>query len=183
MGILNTLSIHLPDKEIVVSNIVSFPPLNYPPSVLAVFLVVALVVVLLSCCCHCLCLLFCRVANTAAVATVGMPPPPQLPSVSKEDDACYTNANSTLPRRRMLSAGRWNPARCWTGPSRPVARAAKAVMMMAAPAVVAKVGLRTGLVWSFPPPLEAAQQQQGWQASEGRGNKEGNCNGDKGGKR
>ncbi len=78
----------------------SLPPLNYPPSVLAVLLVVMLVVVLLSCCCCCLCLLCCRIANTTAAATVGMPPPPPPPpppSVGKEDDACYTNANSSPP--------------------------------------------------------------------------------------
>ena len=63
-------------------NIVSFPPLNYPPSVLAVLLVVVLVVVLLSCCCRCFHLLCCRVANTAA-------------AVGKEDDACYMNTHSS----------------------------------------------------------------------------------------
>jgi hypothetical protein len=72
-----------------------FPPLNYSPSVLAVLLVVVLVVVLLSCCCCCFHLLCCRVANTAAAAAVGMPPPPSPPSVGKEDDACYTNADSS----------------------------------------------------------------------------------------
>jgi hypothetical protein len=76
-------------------NIVSFPPLNYPPSVLAVLLVVVLVVVLLSCCCHCFHLLCCRVANTAAAATVGTPPPPPPPLVGVEVDACYTNADSS----------------------------------------------------------------------------------------
>jgi hypothetical protein len=79
-----------------VLNTVSFPPLNYSPSVLAVLLVVVLVVVLLLCCCRCLHLLCCRVANTAAVATVGTPPPLPLPSVGEEDDACYTNADSSL---------------------------------------------------------------------------------------
>jgi hypothetical protein len=63
--------------------------------VLAVLLVVVLVVVLLSCCCHCLCLLCCRVANTATAATNGTPPLLPPPLVSKEDDACYTNANSS----------------------------------------------------------------------------------------
>jgi hypothetical protein len=63
---------------------------------LAVLVVVMLVLVLLSCCCRCLCLLCCRVANTAATATVGMPPPLTPPLVRKEDDACYTNANSSL---------------------------------------------------------------------------------------
>jgi hypothetical protein len=62
---------------------------------LAVLLVVMLVVVLLSCCCHCLCLLCCRIANTAATATVGMPPPLPWPLVSKDDDTCYMNADSS----------------------------------------------------------------------------------------
>jgi hypothetical protein len=43
------------------------------------------------------------------------------------------------PHWRKLSAGRWNPARCWTGPSLPVAWAAKAVTMMAASTVAAEV--------------------------------------------
>jgi hypothetical protein len=30
-----------------------------------------------------------------AAATIGMPPPPPLPSDGKEDDACYTNADSS----------------------------------------------------------------------------------------
>jgi hypothetical protein len=97
----------------IVSNIVSLPPLNYPPPVLAVLLVVMLVVVLLSCCCHCLCLLCCRVANTAAAATVGMPPPPPPPpppSVGKEDDACYRNADSSPPTSAQ--------AVCWALESR-----------------------------------------------------------------
>ncbi len=88
-------------KKNIVSNIVSLPPLNYSPSVLAVLLVVVLVVVLLSCCCHCLCLLCCRIANTAAAATVGMPPPPPPPPppplVGEEDDACHMNADSSPP--------------------------------------------------------------------------------------
>jgi hypothetical protein len=63
--------------------------------VLAVLLVVVLVVVLLSCCCRCLRLLFCRIANTAAAATVGMPPLPPLLLASMEVDACYTNADSS----------------------------------------------------------------------------------------
>jgi hypothetical protein len=52
---------------------------------------------LLSCCCCCLCLLCCRIANTAAAAatTVGTPPPLPPLSVGEEDDACYTNANSS----------------------------------------------------------------------------------------
>jgi hypothetical protein len=82
-------------KKIIVSHIVSFPPLKYSPSMLAVLLVVLLVVVLLSCCCCCLCLLCCRVANTATTATVGMPPPPPPPLVGMEVDTCYTNANSS----------------------------------------------------------------------------------------
>jgi hypothetical protein len=53
-----------------------------------------MVVVLLSCCCHFLRLLSCRVANTAATATVGMLLPPPLPSVGVEVDACYMNADS-----------------------------------------------------------------------------------------
>ncbi len=69
--------------------------LNYSPSVLAVLLVVVLVVVLLSCCCYCLCLLCCCVASTATAATVGTPPLPPPLSVGKEDEVCYTNANSS----------------------------------------------------------------------------------------
>ncbi len=87
------------------------------------------------------------------------------------------------PRWCKLSAGHWNSARHWTGPFQPVARAANAARMMAAPTVTAKVGSRTGLVWSSPPPAEAMQRRQGWRASEVRGNKEGNCKGGKGGKR
>jgi hypothetical protein len=85
-------------KKNIVSHIVSFPPLNYPPFVLAVLLVVVLVVVLLSCCCRCLHLLCCRVANTAATATIvtpPLPPPPPPPLVGEQDDACYTDANSS----------------------------------------------------------------------------------------
>ncbi len=78
-----------------VLNTVSFPPLNYSHSLLAVLLVVVLVVVLLSCCCRCLRLLCCHVTNTAAAATVGTPPPPLLPSVGEEDDVCYTNTKSS----------------------------------------------------------------------------------------
>jgi hypothetical protein len=84
-------------KKNTVLNIVSFPPLNYSPSVMAVVFVVVLGIVLLSCCCCCLCLLCCRIANTAAAAaaaaTTGTPPPPP-PVVREEDDACYTNTNS-----------------------------------------------------------------------------------------
>jgi hypothetical protein len=46
--------------------------------------------------------------------------------------------------------------------------------MMAAPTVAAKVGSRTGSVWSSPPPSDAARRQRGWRASEGRGDKAGN---------
>ncbi len=84
-------------KENIVLNSFS-PPLNYPPSVLAVLLVVVLVVVLLLCCCCCLRLLCCHIANTAAATTLGtppLPPPPPLPLVGKEDDACYTNTDSS----------------------------------------------------------------------------------------
>jgi hypothetical protein len=75
----------------IVSHIVSFLPLNYSPSVLAVLVVVMLVVVLLLCCCCCLHLLHCRVANTAATtaaatATVGTPPPLPPLSVGAEVD-------------------------------------------------------------------------------------------------
>jgi hypothetical protein len=83
-----------------VLNIVSFLPLNYPPSMLAVLLVVVLVVVLMSCCCCCLHLLCCRIANIAAANTFGtppLPPPPPPLLVGKEDDACYTNADSSPP--------------------------------------------------------------------------------------
>ncbi len=79
-------------KKNIVSHIVSFPPLNYPPPMLDVLLVVVLVVVLLSCCCHCLHLRCCHVANTAAATMVGtpLPPPsPTPPSVGKQDDACW----------------------------------------------------------------------------------------------
>ncbi len=103
-------------KKNIVLNIVSLPPLNYPPSMLAVLLAVVLVVMLLSCCCCCLYLLCCCVANTAVAATVGTPPPPPPlppPSVGEQDDPCW---------------------------------------------------------------------QQGWWASEGRGNKEGNYDGNEGGK-
>jgi hypothetical protein len=82
-----------------VLNTVFFTPLNYSPSMLAVLLVVVLVVVLLSCCCCCLCLFCCHIGNTtAAITTVNMLPLPPLPLVSKEDDARYTNANSSPPK-------------------------------------------------------------------------------------
>ncbi len=154
---------------------------------MAVFLVVVLVVVLLSCCCHVVVVVF--VYFVAALPTP--PPPPPPPSARRR--RCHrcrlarrmTPATQTPtaapPRRCKLSAGHWNPAHCWTGPSRPVARAAKAATMMAAPTVAAKVGLRTRSVWSSPPPPKAAQRQQGWRASEGRGDKEGDCNSNEGG--
>jgi hypothetical protein len=82
-------------KKNTVLNRVSFPQLNYSPSMLVVLLVIILVVVLLSCCCRCLCLLCCHIANTAAATTVGTPPPPPPPLVGEEDDACYSNANSS----------------------------------------------------------------------------------------
>jgi hypothetical protein len=37
-------------------------------------------------------------------------------------------------------------------------------------------------VWSSPLPPKAARRRQGWRANEGRGNKEGNYDGDEGGK-
>jgi hypothetical protein len=61
---------------------------------LVILLAVVLVVMLLLCCCHCLCCLCCRVANATAAALSTLLPPP--PSVGVEDDACYTNANSSL---------------------------------------------------------------------------------------
>ncbi len=172
-------------KKNIVSNIVSLPPLNYPPSVLAVLLVVVLVVVLLSCCCRCLCLLCCHVANTPAATTIGTllpPPPPPPPSVGKEDDACYTNTDSSPATSTQAVCQALEYRASLDRPSRLVARAAKAVTMMAALTVVAKLESRTGSVWSSPPPPEAARRQQGWRASEGRGNEEGDYNGDKVGK-
>jgi hypothetical protein len=41
------------------------------------------------------CLLCYLVANTAAAATIGMPPLPPLLLVGVKIDACYTNANSS----------------------------------------------------------------------------------------
>jgi hypothetical protein len=40
---------------------------------------------------------FCRLADAtaAAIGTLPLPPLPPLPLVSVEDDACYTNANSS----------------------------------------------------------------------------------------
>ncbi len=169
-------------KTNIVSNIVSLLPLNYPPSVLAVLLVVVLVVVLLSCCCCCLCILCCCIANTPPASTVGMPLPPPRLLAGLEVDTYYTNADSSPATLAQAVCRALESRTSLDRPLPPVERAAKAVTMMAAPTLAAKVGSRTGLVWFFPPPPEAAQQQQGWQASEGRGNKEGNYNGDKGGK-
>jgi hypothetical protein len=141
------------------------------------------------CCCHVVVVVFIYI-----VAALSTPPPPPPSARCHCHCCCHRHwlARRMTPATRMptaapprwckLSAGRWNPARRWTGPSWPVAWAAKAVTMMAAPTVAAKVGLRTGLVWSSPPPPKAARRQQGWRASEGRGDKEGNCNGNKGGK-
>ncbi len=39
--------------------------------------------------------LCCHVAKTATAATIGTPLPPPPPSVGKEDDACYTNSDSS----------------------------------------------------------------------------------------
>jgi hypothetical protein len=98
-------------KKNVVPNIVSFLPLNYSPSVLTVLVVVVLVVVLLSCCFCCLCLLCCRIANTAASATISMPlPPPTLP-VSMEVDICYKNADSS-PATALHTLS-WAPTKGW----------------------------------------------------------------------
>jgi hypothetical protein len=142
---------------------------------------------LLLCCCHIVVIVF--VYFDAALPTPLLPPP----SARRRRCHCHRSAmrmtpatrmpTAAPPRRRKLSARHWNPAHCWTGPSRPVARAAKVAMIMAAPTVTAEVGSHTRLVWSSPPPPEAARQRQGWRASEGRGNEEGNCNGNKGGER
>ncbi len=67
------------------------------------------------------------------------------------------------PHWRKRSAGRRNPAICWIGPSRSFTRAANAVTMMAALTVAAEVGSRTRLVWSSPPPPDAAQHKGGKQ--------------------
>jgi hypothetical protein len=139
----------------------------------------------LLCCCHVVIFVF--VYFVAALPT--LPPPPPLAhrrrrhrgwSVRRMRPATRTST-AALPHWRKLSAWHWNPVRCWTGPSRPVARAAKAAMMMVAPTVAAKVKSHTGSLLSSPPPPEAVGRRQGWRASEGRGNKEGNCNGNKGG--
>jgi hypothetical protein len=117
----------------------------------------------LLCCCHVVVVVF--VYFVAALGTP-LPPPPSAHRRRRHHHHCcrlarrMTPATRTPtaapPRWRKLSAGHWNPAHCWTSPSRPVAQAAKAVTMMAAPTVVAEVGLRTGSVWSSPPPPEAA---------------------------
>jgi hypothetical protein len=159
-------------------NTVSFPPLNYPclvgccvGSCFVVMLLSVSLFTLLPRCQH-------RHRHhhwhaAAAATAVGwqrrMSPATQTPTAA-------------LPHWRKLSAGRWNPTRHWTGPSQPVAWAAKAATMMAAPMVAAEGGSRTRSVWSSPPPPKAARQQRGWRASEGRGDKEGDCNGNKGGK-
>jgi hypothetical protein len=48
----------------------------------------------LLCCCHIVAVVF--IYFVAALPTLPPPPPPPLPSVGKEDDACYTNANISL---------------------------------------------------------------------------------------
>jgi hypothetical protein len=149
--------------------------------VLAVLLVVGLAVVL-SCCCRCLHLLYCCIANTAAAATIRTPLPPPLPLVGEEDDACYTNADSSLATLAQAVCRALESLASLDWPIPAGHGAAKVVRMMLAPTVAAKVGSRTGSVWSPPPPPKAAQRQQGWQASEGRGDKEGDYNGNKGGK-
>jgi hypothetical protein len=141
-----------------------------------------LVVVLLSCCCRCLHLLCCRIAKTAAAATVGTPPLLPPPSVGEEDDACYTNADSS-PATSAQAICRALESRASLDRPLPAGHAgAKVATMMAAPTVAAEVGSCTGSVWSSPPPPKAAGRRRGWRASEGRGNKEGDCDGDKGGK-
>ncbi len=163
-------------KKNIVSNIVSFPPLNYSPSVLTVLCCVG--------CCVAVMLLLLSLFTLLMALPTPSPPPPSACCrrrhcrwfASRMSPATQT-PTAAQSRWRKLSAGRWSPARCWTRPSRPVARAAKVATMMAAPAVAAEVGSRTRLVWSSPPPPKAVQWQQGWWASESRGNKEGNCNG------
>ncbi len=153
---------------------------------LAVLLVVVLVVVLLSCCCCCLRLLCCHVANTAAAAIVGTPlppPPPPPPLVGKEDDACYKNADSSPP---MLAQ-----AVCQALESR-------AFLDRPLPAGRAggkggdddggtngggrsRIAHRIGMV--LPSPTQGGATAMRVRASEGRGHKEGNYDGDKGGER
>ncbi len=106
-GVKNTCTM----KNNIVSNIVSFPPLDYSPLVLAVLLVVVLVVVLLSCWCCCLCLLCCHIANTATTTTISMPLPLPPLSVCVEIDACYTNADSSPAI--LLHAVCWIPTEGW----------------------------------------------------------------------
>ncbi len=53
---------------------------------------------------------------------------------------------------------------------------------MMAPAAAAKVGSRTRLVWSSPPPPSGGATATRVAGKESRGNKEGNCNDNKGGK-
>ncbi len=143
----------------------------------------------LLCCCHVVIVVF--VYFVAVLPT--LPPPPPL--ACRHNRHCRHRHRSARrmmsakqtptaapPRWCKLSAGHWNPTRRWTGPSRPVAWVAKAVMMMATLMVVAKVGSRTGSVWSSPPPPKVVRRQRGWRASEGRGNKEGNYDGNEGGK-
>ncbi len=144
----------------------------------------------LLCCCHVVVVVF-----VYFVAVLPTAPPLPLSARRCRHHCCHRSRSARRmtpatgmptaapPHRRKLSAGRWNPARHWTGPSRPVAQAAKAVTMMVALTGAAKVGLHTGSVWSSLPPPDAVRRQQGWQASEGRGNKEGDYNGNKGGER
>jgi hypothetical protein len=109
------------------------------------------------CCCHVVVIVF-----VYFVATLPTPqPPPPLArhcrphhrrSVRRMMPAIRT-LTAAPPRWRKLSAGHWNPVHCWTGPSQPVARAAKAALMMVAPTMAAEVGSRTGSVWSSPPRL------------------------------
>ncbi len=118
-------------------------------------LVVVLVVVLLVCCCFC-------VGNAAA--TVVSTLPLLLLLIGVEDDACYMNADSspaTLAHTifRVLNRAFFN---------RPLPDGCAGGM----------------LDWYGPllPLQAAARQQQGWRVSEGRGNKEGYSDGNKGGK-
>jgi hypothetical protein len=87
--------------------------------VLAVLLAVMLVVVLMSCCCRCLHLLCCRVANTAAAATVGMPPLSAPLSAGMEVGACYTNANSSPATLSQIERRKKSGTKIQHGLSRP----------------------------------------------------------------
>jgi hypothetical protein len=119
----------------------------------------------LLCCCHVVVVVFVYFVFVVTLPT--LPPLPLLAPCC----CCHrrwlvwrmTPATQTPiaapPRQCMPSTGRWKPSHCWTGPYRPVARAAKVAMMMAALALAAEVGLGTRLVWSSPPPLEAAQRR------------------------